>query len=212
MSFEETIEPGTLELLIKLQKTDQLKNFFLVGGTSLAIQLGHRKSIDLDLFTMVDFDVNSMLEFLEEYFNFKMNYSSKNTLKGSIENIKVDLLSHKYPLVKEPAVTLGIRHLQIEDIAAMKINAIAGDGTRSKDFIDIYFILKHFSIQQLLDFYGVKYETRNLLHVLKSLNYFEDVNLDDWPEMLKEKDLTFSEVRQAIEVSIKNYSESHLKN
>jgi hypothetical protein len=77
--------------------------------------------------------------------------------------------------------------LSKQDIAAMKLNAIAGNGTRSKDFIDVYFLLKEFSVQQLLSFYQTKYSQRNSLHVLKSLIYFDDISMADWPEMVLEK-------------------------
>jgi len=99
MFHKDAIESTTLELLVKLQNTDYLKNFYLVGGTSLAMQIGHRKSVDLDLFSQHDFDVNFILEYLEENFQFELNYSSKNTLKGNIGDVKIDLLSHKYPLL-----------------------------------------------------------------------------------------------------------------
>jgi len=94
----------------------------------------------------------------------------------------------------------------------MKLNAIAGDETRSKDFIDVYFILKQYSIKEILDFYSIKYETRNLLHVIKNLNYFDDVDILDWPEMLHEKDLTLLKVKQTIELYVKNISGKYLKN
>ena len=92
MLQKNTIESSTLELLKKLQATSELKNFHLAGGTSLALQIGHRKSIDLDLFSYKDFDTNYILEFLEQKFDFKLNFSAINTLKGSIHNIKIDLI------------------------------------------------------------------------------------------------------------------------
>ena len=206
MLHKNTVEQDTLELLISLQKEETLQKFHLAGGTSLALQLGHRKSIDLDLFSQDDFDANEMLEFLEETFDFKLNYSSKNTLKGSINGIKIDILTHKYKLVKSPIFTDNIRLLSIEDIAAMKLNAILGNGTSSKDVIDIYFILKQFSINDILSFYTIKYNSRNNLHVVKSLNYFEDINLFDWPEMILEKDLTLAKVKNTIQKQIKEFS------
>lgn len=212
MLYKEAIEPSTLELLIELQKADILSNFYLAGGTSLAMQMGHRKSIDLDLFTQNDFDVNGILEFLEEQFKFKMDYSAKNTLKGSVENTKIDLISHKYPFIKKPVHIWGARIFSVEDIAARKLNVIAGDGTRSKDFIDIYFLLKQYSVKEILDFYSIKYKTRNLLHIIKSLNYFEDIDTHDWPEMLLEKDLSLSKVEQTIEKHIISYSRKYLEN
>lgn len=196
------IEASTLELLLKLQEATSLNNFFLAGGTSLAMQIEHRKSIDLDLFTTNDFDSNTLLEFLEENFEFRLDYSEKNTLKGSINNVKVDFISHKYPLVKKPVNLLKAKILSIADIAAMKLNAIAGNGTRSKDFIDIYFILKQFTVQEIINFYNIKYKTRNSLHVIKSLNYFDDISTQDWPDMILEKNLTLTKVKKSIEKNI----------
>jgi hypothetical protein len=137
------------------------------------MQIGHRLSIDLDLFTQNDFDSNHLLEYLEESFGFKLNFSSKNTLKGSIGNVNIDLITHKYPLVKNLRIEDGVRLFSIEDIAAMKMNAIAGNGTRSKDFADIYFILKQFSIADILGFYSTKYSSRNQIHAIKSLNFYD---------------------------------------
>ena len=208
MLFKNTLEPNTLELLKKLQATSELKYFYLAGGTSLALQIGHRKSIDLDLFLQNDFDNNYLLEFLEQNFNFKLDYSATNTLKGSIDNVKIDLISHKYPLVKPILQDDNIFLYSLEDIAAMKLNAIAGNGTRSKDFIDIYFLLKQFSVSELLGFYKTKYKTRNLLHVIKSLNYFEDINIQDWPKLILENNLELIDVTNEIEKQIKTFSKT----
>ncbi len=146
MLYKNTVEKRTLELLIKLQSNPEFSNFYLAGGTALALQIGHRKSIDLDFFSLHDFDNNYLLEFLEHDFEFYLDYSDKNTLKGSINDIKIDILSHKYPLVKQVVKYDRIILYSVEDIIAMKLNAIAGNGTRSKDFIDIYFTLNpHYS-------------------------------------------------------------------
>ncbi|HKL09347.1 MAG TPA: nucleotidyl transferase AbiEii/AbiGii toxin family protein [Bacteroidales bacterium] len=199
MLHKNTIQESTLELLKKLQSCSALKSFHLAGGTSLALQIGHRKSIDLDLFTQNDFDANDLLEYLEQNFGFHLDYSGRNTLKGTIGRVKIDFISHKYPLVEKYAEIENIRLYSIPDIAAMKINAIVGNGTRSKDFIDIYFILKQYSVDNILDFYKAKYTTRNLLHVVKSLVYFDDINIQDWPEMILEKELKLSTVKNEIE-------------
>jgi len=138
MLQKNAVEPSTLELLIALQNERELKNFHLAGGTSLALQIGHRKSIDLDFFSIYDFETSNLQEFLENKYHFKTDYISINTLKGNIQNIKIDFISHKYQLVNPIIETENTRLYSIEDIAAMKLNAIAGNGTRSKDFIDIY--------------------------------------------------------------------------
>lgn len=201
-----TVDANTLELLIKLQSDEHLINFHLAGGTSLALQLGHRKSIDLDLFSLDKFDSNNLLEHLEQNYNFKTDYFEQNTLKGSINSIKIDLICHKYALVRPIIKFENIRLYSIEDIAAMKLNAIAGNGTRSKDFIDLYFILKTFNLNQTLDFYARKYENRNLMHIIKSIVYFEDINIHDWPELILEKNLSLDDVKASITNHMTNFS------
>lgn len=205
MLHKNAIQPGTLELLIKLQSEEILNNFHLAGGTSLALQIGHRKSVDLDFFTTDDFDVNFLLEFLETNYNFYSDFTANNTLKGFIDSIKIDFISHKYPLVKNIRNVENIKLYSIEDIAAMKLNAIAGNGTRSKDFIDLYFLLKEYSVRQLLDFYSTKYKTRNTFHVVKSMVYFDDISLQDWPVMVLEKKLNLDKVKKVIKKRVKEF-------
>ena len=86
----------------------------------------------------------------------------------------------------------------LKDIAAMKLNAIAGNGTRVKDFIDIYFLLKENSFSDLIDFYCTKYENRNEFQIIKSLTYFNDIIVEDWPNMYLEKNLSFSDIKNFI--------------
>ncbi|PJA06220.1 MAG: hypothetical protein COX70_09955 [Flavobacteriales bacterium CG_4_10_14_0_2_um_filter_32_8] len=210
MFYQDTIEPSTLELLKKLQSENLIKDFQLAGGTALALQIGHRKSIDLDLFIQKDFDTNTLLEFLEEKYQFAMNYSSLNTLKGCIDNVQLDFITHKYPLVNNTTNLDGVYLLSIEDIAAMKLNAIAGNGTRSKDFIDIYFILQQFTLDEILIFYKKKYSFRNQLQVIKSLTYFDDIDIQDWPEMLLEKNITLSKITQTINRHVQKFSKKLL--
>ena len=210
MLYKNTVEPSTLELLKNLQSSEALKDFHLVGGTALALHLGHRKSIDLDLFNLYDFDSQSLLEYLEQEYNFLSDYSAPNTLKGSINDIKIDLICHKYPFINQPMRLDDVRLLSIPDISAMKLNAIAGNGTRSKDFIDIYFILKQYSLSEILLFYKTKYHQRNVFHVIKSLVYFEDICMDDWPDMLLEKNVDIFKIKRFIEQQVINYQMQNL--
>jgi len=207
MLHKNTLSENTLELLITLQQDEVLKGFFLAGGTSLALQIGHRISIDLDLFSLSGFDSTLMLEHLEQTYEFQLDYSALNTLKGSIQNIKVDFISHRYPLVNPILEVEKTKLYGISDIAAMKLNAIALNGTRSKDFIDVYFILKKLSLNDILQAYKKKYKSRNLLHIVKSLNYFGDINIQDWPDMVLEKDLTLAQVKRSISKHVVRFSE-----
>ncbi|MEI6885338.1 MAG: nucleotidyl transferase AbiEii/AbiGii toxin family protein [Bacteroidota bacterium] len=97
----------------------------------------------------------------------------------------------------------GISLLSMPDIAAMKLNAISLNGQRVKDFIDIYFLLEKYSIGQMLGFYRKKYTLQNDTIVLKSLAWFEDVELADWPVIIKEPKLTWTKVKKRLQQSLK---------
>lgn len=198
--------PGEVhELILSLQQDPVLKDFFLVGGTGLALQIGHRRSDDIDLFCQNDFEVNLIQQELESGYGFRTDFSAKNTLKGSVAGIKVDLLAHTYKMIR-PVITVStIRLASIDDISAMKINAIANDGTRPKDFIDVYFLLEEIDIHHIFQNFSEKYELRSSFHALKSLQYFDEVNLDEWPDMIREKNLTWKRVTSRISDACREY-------
>ncbi|MBA3647451.1 MAG: nucleotidyl transferase AbiEii/AbiGii toxin family protein [Chitinophagales bacterium] len=180
------ITPETFHLLQQLQELPELEGYHLVGGTSLAMQLGHRNSIDLDLFTENEFLGNVLAQDLSQHFSLQADLAIKNTLLSRINEVKVDFISHPHPLVREPIAEDGITFLSMEDIAAMKLNAIIQSGQRLKDFIDIYFLLEHFSVNDMLHFFSVKYDYINPLMALKALTYFDDLDETiDKPKLLK---------------------------
>jgi len=158
---------------------ENLKSFFLVGGTALSLQIGHRISLDIDLFSQNPFDENKMLSHLELEKKWQLDYLDKNTVKGQINGIKVDLITHAYPLVNKLQNTEGIRLASLEDIAAMKLNAIVGNGTRLKDFIDVAFMSCYLSLDKMMDAYERKYATRNPFLTLKALLYHQDINFNE---------------------------------
>ncbi len=205
MLQEDAIGPGTLELLRKLQSDPALDMFHLAGGTGLALYLGHRLSNDIDLFSETDFDILYYSEYLVSKCGFIIDFSAPGTLKGSIRSIKSDFIKHSYKRIEQLTLEAGLRIYSIPDIAAMKLNAIAGSGTGSKDFIDLYFLLRIYSVEKLVQFYEAKYSDRNVLHLIKSLNYFEDVDLSDWPIIIKEKDISWEKVKKTIDEHCRNY-------
>ncbi|HEC44458.1 MAG TPA: hypothetical protein ENI20_16675 [Bacteroides sp.] len=208
MLRKESVDETTLGLIRQLQGKEYLKGFILVGGTGLALQIGHRKSIDIDLFSISDFDQVSILENLEKDFGFQVDYLEKNTLKGAIRGVKVDLLTHPYTSIKPPLNIDNLQIASIEDICAMKINAISNDGTRVKDFIDIYYLFNSYDLDKMLGFYQEKYQLRNRFHALKSLNYFSEVESDDWPELIADKKLTWKVIMRKIDENCKEFTAS----
>lgn len=179
------IKPETFLLIQELQSLDILKEFYLVGGTALALKLGHRNSIDIDLFTQKEFDDAQLIENLLENHKIKLVYNRKNTIICSINEIKTDFIRHNYPLINAPITEEGITYLSMEDIAAMKLNAIVNSGKRIKDFIDIYFLLEHFSLNQMLVFYETKYQHSNKMIALRAINFFGEIDINLDPPVLK---------------------------
>ena len=192
------ISPETFLLTQELQVHPTLKEFHLVGGTALTLQLGHRNSIDIDLFTQNDFDANNLLSLLKKKYSIEERYIGNNTIIVFIENIKVDFIKHNFPYVNPPISEEGIRFLSKEDIAAMKLNAISQSGKRLKDFIDIYFLLRHFSFGSMIDFFQIKYPQTNPLIPIKAINYFDDIDETiDPPKLLSP--LPLSEIKKRIQ-------------
>lgn len=155
MLYYETIEPQTLELLRKLQEIPSLRKTRLVGGTSLALQIGHRKSIDLDFFGEVDGDNDALAEELKNLGNLMVLKVSSHIHIYLLNNIKIDIVDYAYPWLNEAIHIDGIQLADLTDIAAMKLAAITGRGTK-KDFIDLYFLSKHFTLSEMQSFYERK--------------------------------------------------------
>ena len=180
-----TVERRTLELLKQLQSLSEFSNFHLAGGTALALYLGHRKSIDLDLFTPYPFDTTRLEHFLVSKFGFQGDYSEQNTLKGRIDEVKIDCITHPYPLLQKPLEEEGMRLYSQPDIIAMKLSAIADNGSRLKDFIDIAYLSTQYSFQEMLGFYVQKFPTSSPLRPLKGITYFDDIDHEETVVMLE---------------------------
>ena len=183
-----TIEPGTLQLLKSLQAIPLLQGLRLVGGTALALQLGHRKSVDLDLFGEITAEGIEIRDALEEHFSVSVIKESKNIKIYQVDGIKVALVNYsRYPWIDNSVKEDGIALAGIKDIAAMKVAAIIGRGTK-KDFIDMNRLLQIFSLKEILDIYMQKYPDGSLFIAMKSLAYFEDAESDPMPFMFDKID------------------------
>lgn len=190
-----TVEPSTLELLKKLQQLPILRDTRLVGGTALALQLGHRKSIDLDFFGQVDVSSQDLQEALRSIGTLTVLKESKNIHIYVLNGIKIDIVNYTYPWLDDVVCDNDIRLASPKDIAAMKITAIIGRGTR-KDFADIYFLLRRYSLKFILDCYQRKYPDSSTFMAMKSLAYFDDAEEEPMPYMFA--DITWEEIKKSI--------------
>ena len=195
-----TVEPGTLDLLKKIMAVPELSAFNLAGGTALALQIGHRKSVDLDFFGARPIDKDEISGLLEQLGDIQILQSSRNILIFNINGVKVDFVNYKYPWLEEIKQIENIRLASLADIGAMKLNAIIGRG-KKRDFTDLYFLLKRFTLTELFKFYREKYPDGNEFLVLRSLTYFGDAEEDNELELFEPAD--WSDVKVCIESEVR---------
>jgi hypothetical protein len=188
MLYKETVETETLDLIQRLMLDPGLAAFFMVGGTALSLQIGHRISIDIDLFTQNDFDSISLKKHMEEVHGMTKAKAFKNGLFGLVNGIKIDLIAHQYPLIRPILEIEEIKMASLQDIGAMKLNAILQSGSRYKDFVDIYFLLEHHPLQLLSDAYEKKYFPDSNASLAKNgLIYFNDIDYTINVKLTKEQ-------------------------
>ena len=156
-----------------------LKNeFYLAGGTALALQIGHRDSIDFDFFKTGDFDTQQQFQKIKRDLNaYKLTKIQEeiNTLTVLVDNeIILSFIGYNYPLIRETINEKYLCMAAIEDIAAMKMSAILSRAS-NKDYIDLYFILQTHKLNDLLELAQKKFPDIDINLILKSLVYFTDI-------------------------------------
>ena len=185
MLFLKTIETQTLSLLNRIQALPELADTRLVGETALALQLGHRVSVDLDVFGKWDYSID-LYSVLSSVGNVEKVSGSPDGRMAFfyIEGVKVDCVSYEMVEWLEPSLEMeGMRLAGIKDIAAMKINAITNRGAR-KDFVDLARLLDEHSLGEMLEWYREKYPEANPALALRSLSYFVDAETMPMPRMI----------------------------
>jgi hypothetical protein len=206
MLHYETISPSTLGLLTSIQSIPFLHDTCLVGGTALALQMGHRKSIDLDIFGSVSASSAEIRQSLSAKHDVQVLKESENIDIYLVDGVKVDFVNYSYGLVRPVVVQDNLRLASIEDIAAIKISAVIGRGTK-KDFVDLFFLLKRYSLKEILELYSAKYPDGTLFIALKSLTYFEDAESDPMPEMLES--VNWAEIKETVSFAVRSYLSVH---
>ena len=201
----ESISPETKRVLDKIDKSEVAKDFYLVGGTALAIQIGHRESIDLDWFSENDFSTTNLKSQLASLGNFKLNNEEDGTIDGELDDVKLSFFFYKFKLIFPLKTFEGLYLADERDIAAMKIDAMSSRGSK-KDFIDLYFLLLgKYTLEELMGFFEKKYSDvqYNKIHILKSLIYFEDAENEPMPKMIK--DVNWDDVKILLQDKVAGY-------
>jgi predicted nucleotidyltransferase component of viral defense system len=197
MLYLETISTDTLGLLRKIQSLEIFRETRLVGGTALALQYGHRKSIDLDFFGKITASDEEIEYELIQLGKLTILNKSKAIKIFSLNDVKIDIVNYQYKWLSECIIDNDIRLADPADIGAMKLSAITGRGSK-KDFFDLFFLVKQYTLKELFHFYSSKFPQASEFLVLKSLIYFEDAEHDADPDMI-DKSVTWSDVKKQIQ-------------
>lgn len=195
-----TVESSTLYLLQEIFSLERVnQSFALAGGTSLALQIGHRYSIDLDIFSekpfdTKDFDIEFAAHFTPEYLTLAVR---KYMLFTRIKGVKCDFVVEPSKTIRPKIEWNGIWFYSIEDIAAMKMHTIAGRG-KKKDFFDIYALLQLFTWDQMLSWFQEKYGSNQFYFLWRSITYFTDAERDPDIKGFGDFDVSWDEIKSFI--------------
>lgn len=200
----EILPEEQLRLLQLLSGEAFIRDFYLAGGTGLALYLGHRQSFDFDFFIPTDFDTSKIINILTGLGKYERGNEEKNTINGLLNGVRLSFLGYKYDIIDEFSHYNSIRLAGIKDIAAMKLEAIAGRGSK-KDFVDLFFLFQHFSLEEIFSFHSLKYGVglNNQYHHLKSLVYFADADSEAMPLMTSP--LNWDKVKAKIRSSARKF-------
>lgn len=193
--FTKTLLPDTVRAIQLIAGIPTIKKAYLAGGTALALHLGHRISVDLDFFTQEELEENVLATNLSQLPDFKEEGRAWRTVWGKVGATKFSLFYYKYPLLAPTHFFMGINILDVKDIAAMKIQALGDRGTK-RDFVDLFFLAKTYSLDEMLEFYNQKYGDLNdkIYHLVRSFDYFADAEPEVLPKMTV--DVSWEEVKK----------------
>lgn len=199
-----TLPKATERVLTSIKDISDLKNFYLSGGTALALLLGHRESEDLDFFTIKQFNPQFLQQKLSVIAPLDNVEISEGTLNTFLQNVKLQFLYYPYKLIENLVEWNGILLSSMIDIACTKLITISARGSK-KDFIDLYVILKQITLQELFKKLDEKYQNVNYnhTHILKSLVYFEDAENQPMPRI--HVPLEWLEVKKTIIEKVKEF-------
>jgi len=195
--YYSTISSLLLSTLQDLMKTSAFDDFRLVGGTSLSLQLGHRQSIDIDLFTDCMYetvDFNAIDDFLRKNYAYVDTFKTdlvgmgKSYYIGNSKNecIKLDLF-YTDLYIRPFLLVDGLRLASLEEIAAMKIDVVSRIG-RKKDFWDIHELMDIFSIEDMLHLHEERYPySHDKQEILLNFSNFKNADTDFDPVCLRKK-------------------------
>jgi hypothetical protein len=181
----EVISPEIAGIARRLSEVETLQHFYLAGGTALGLYFGHRRSVDLDFFNSERFTEDVLIAAIQSLPEVSVISKSSQTVYLRVSDTKVSFIWYGYPLLFPLQRFEGLAIADAQDIACMKISALAGRGSR-RDFVDLYVAAREYGLQHLLDLFQRKFAQANYssVHLRKALTYFEDAEQEPIPDIL----------------------------
>src|SRR3972149_11012171 len=211
MIYKNILREDQLKLLSNLKFLP--KQSYMAGGTALALQLGHRTSLDFDFYSPQHLEIEKLIaDFQKEFGSVRVQRTAKDTIILEIDGVSFSLFYYPYKLISAPINFENVRLARLEDIAAMKMIAISMRGKR-RDFIDVYFLLKRFSLEKMINITLKKYPSYQPMVILKGLIYFQDAALVDVSRKIEifDKNFSWEAAKKKIFEEVKEYQLSMLK-
>src|SRR3989339_653485 len=210
--YPEMLSNNQLEVFKKLDFLREF-NFYLAGGTSLALQLGHRTSIDFDFYCLDRFDSKILYSEIKKRFGNRVikTLVEKDTMFCLVDNVEMSFFRYKYPLIDDKQNLFGVDLASVIDISAMKMIAVYHRPVK-RDYIDIFYLLKKYKLHEIFQFVNKKYPEFNYYLTLRALSYFEDVD-DKGKRSIEMTDKNFSweDCKKYILEEVVKYQNSILK-
>jgi len=197
------LDEGRRELLPRLKF---LKNsgFYLAGGTALALQIGHRISVDFDFYNLNKFNPTKIYQDFQaqKLAKILLGNTAENALFLETNNITISLFTYSYPLLKPLITSENLNIASLEDIATMKLIAIIQRGVK-RDFIDLYFLSQIFGLEKIMNLTKKKYAGFNKYLACQALVYFKDAQGEQAGEVELIKPLSWEKVKKYLEVEVR---------
>jgi predicted nucleotidyltransferase component of viral defense system len=205
--YKECFPEKGWKVFLRLKNLFTKYNAMLAGGTALAFHIGHRISADLDFFTDVSFNIETIITGIRKSdYSFHIISEGEGYLIVEVEGLKISIFKYDYPFLEKPVKYEGIPVAGILDIASMKVVAISQRGTK-RNFIDLYFILQYMPFHKLAEHMVRRFgkERVNPVHIGKSLVYFSDAESNPEPEYVKGREVSWDKIKKFFRQHVKQF-------
>jgi predicted nucleotidyltransferase component of viral defense system len=204
MLHKNAVEPTTLDLLEQICLQPEFGAFALGGGTNIALRKGHRFSIDLDFFTSKPFNTSDIYKTITGKFKeVELLFEQNKTMMFLINGVKVDFILYPFEWLKRFDEIETYRLISLEDIIPMKLQALSNRFSK-KDFWDVEFLLREFSLEQMLEIFKIKFPPIDTGYIIHSLTNFENADIEEDPICLIPG--TWKEVKNNLQQIVMDYT------